>query len=184
MSGEIVYGSVLVRPQEMRVGDSTLSHEHNFDHLHPSRRGGQRVETLKPIAWGEDGQPTEFDVLTTEDIYGWQINSRVPIKAKTWHRITAIPPKAFIEPEMLEAGRKAAPDLSDERLLTIFKAMFEADPVSLSDCIYSHRVPQLLIQNKGKNDRFDALLDELCALSEDLFGDVVQTYQGYMRSYE
>lgn len=53
---------------------------------------------------------------------------------------------------------------------------------SIGHCVYSHRVPQALVDHQGKDPEFDSLLAELCQMAETKFGQIVQVYEGWQEA--
>jgi hypothetical protein len=54
---------------------------------------------------------------------------------------------------------------------------------SIGHCVYAHRVPQALVDHKGKDPEYDALLDKLMAMADERFGQIVQVYDGWEKAY-
>lgn len=164
-------------------GEQSISHSHNFDHVHYVRHGGRRVEKLKPTKFDADGQPVDFEVVMSKEIWATDRYPFLTIEAGVWHRTIALEPRVDITSAQIEAAKAAAPDVPEDAIRAIYTAMAGLDKRSYGDCVYAHRTPQALVDRQGQDPEYDALLEKLIAMSNEKFGTLIQVYDGWQGAY-
>ncbi len=171
---EYVVGSVLVREMDWAANPETTvdGHKHNFGHARLILRGAANVEELDD----------QYNVTRRSTISAREGGARylVNIKAGVRHRITPVETKE-VDPRALRAVLRARGMATDDIDAVIAEASFAVP--TLAACVYSHRVPQALVERMGSHPEFDALMERVIALGNEVHGDIVQVYDGWTPAY-
>lgn len=174
MNKELAFGNIMVRTMDFdEAGTVVESHAHNFDHFHMNTRGRSHVDTL---------HNRTGEVVHTQTCDGrMAFENGVLIPAGVRHRIRPETTRE-IEQSALRAALVRRGMRNAEIDAIVDESSHDVQPLDL--CIYSQRMPQSLVERKGTNPEFDALLDQCIALSNKVHGDIVQRRTGWRPAIE
>lgn len=152
---EYVSGNIFIREMKFETPGSVVEgHTHNFDHTTYLIRGSVKIERL------------EVEVPAVTDANGQVVT---PAVMKVVNTVVKTARQGH-NWALIKAG-------SCHRLTAL-----EAD--SEAHCVYSHRMPQGIVDWAGNDAEYDAKLAELVALAEQKFGQIVLDFDGWTPGYQ